>query len=764
MRFKVLHLFSGLLSLFLLSSCGLFGQKPDIEKLLTLENQDCLNGLPEVIGRYIDGNIEADEWESKWDCATESLELFKDFAISVDPRGFSASEMKGFISSFLVTDHSINLDLIAVGFRLKSSILGGDPDLLTFEELGQMIELIQMSKKITTALIPDIRSRKTDPLPKPLLHLSAVLSKAGEDFTKALLKVRPTKSGVSINEEDINLFVQEISKVLELDIKDSYGAFILALKKIIVNGSVNEIEYKEWPELTRHFGLFLGAAVALSSIDLRLVDYKSEHTSFVLAIGKEIKRSLIEILGVHPKGLSLLEVNRLIDSFPSSWIDINKNTIKFTLSRFVKKWLGSKKDSEVQLSIEKKDIQFLFSQFSHWGKSQIYLEKIFEESNLDPLGVAEQEYWSAADRFSRSLSSREKARVERLKRLFLFEPQFHGNDEQILFVHTDRHSLNSLSTLNWRNLLTKLIVRNYSKNKEKTLFTDDLKELVDDFGPIGLELKEFDPGIESIPSKILTEIDVFTKSSDGNRTIDEYELTYYIGHMMSVGVLAERIKKITEEKCSLGTKDPLGWDWQDPNCFRNMIYENFSTIADFMPDLVYYYEGLVLEKKLELIQVLETGARRYGYSEFPVGNYDIRGIASVLHDIESLYFKFDDNRSNVFELDEVLRAYDRFKNLLIELGDLPKNQLKYVKSFFTYLIHFEKLPDRTRARSALHFNNWHLFKRRWKKMRAERLAMFKVIPYMNIPDTPPEEPHPEYHPLKYLWTFKENSEGLITAE
>src|SRR5690606_10837447 len=65
------------------ASCGQFGQKGDLDDLMRFAGAStgCMNDIGPQFEKYFNGEITGKEWGSTWDCAGDSLKMFKKFVL-----------------------------------------------------------------------------------------------------------------------------------------------------------------------------------------------------------------------------------------------------------------------------------------------------------------------------------------------------------------------------------------------------------------------------------------------------------------------------------------------------------------------------------------------------------------------------------------------------------------------------------------------------------------------------------------------------------
>src|SRR5690606_31514644 len=101
------------------------------------------------------------------------------------------------------------------------------------------------------------------------------------------------------------------------------------------------------------------------------------------------------------------------------------------------------------------------------------------------------------------------------------------------------------------------------------------------------------------------------------------------------------------------------------------------------PGLQVAYAKMSESEKASLKYSMEVAARRGGYSQDPIGPYDIDSFSALPHYVEDIMNNFDANLNEVLDRDEILdRAFPIFKTTLSAYSKNTGIQ----KAILTYVI------------------------------------------------------------------------------
>ncbi len=724
---------SALVASLTVSGCGLLGEKGDLKKLLEYNSEymGCLNELGPRFTRYVDGAIEKPEWESTWDCAIDSLEMFKKYVNGSVENGYSREDIRAFLNDFMLTaDRQVSPELMAVSFELKASIFGGSAELLTYEEMDRFIGMLKVGKKQSTEVLPHLQLRSGGATSEELLALADAIASAGEGIASSL----DTGSHPAFNKTSFLVLAEELKKLHAWNFKADTVLWLMAGKAVLIGGSRDMIEGHSWPDVFRAATSYGGPLAAYKSERIDFADRPNAGGEFVVNLVSRIKAAVERTLDLHGGALQLEIIDRFIDALPPETITVDRLALQKTL----RPAFGKIFKADVADAVDRKAVAAMFSTMDDWRRGQTHLEAIYAEMKADSTGVTKEAFTNAANEYASQKDHQAQYDVSRL--IFLsqrYEPMFVASDKQITFQRQTLHSLHNLGEMHWMRLVGELLMRAYGSGTFKDRATlDDVKVFFEDFTALLVAIKKIDPTVADIHKKRFRDANLFMRKSNGDRFVDVDEFTEYLAVLSSIGTLSNRILETITPICPNLGEDWYGWQWMRMDCFRREYFERRAIFWDHFPGMRDFYDRQDGEGRHRVEQAMERAARRYGIDDtLPIGAYDIEGYSGILHYLDLLFLRFDESRNSKLDLEEVMRAYPVFKLTLADIGKLDPRNNTIIESAFTYIVKFGRKPETDNIWGLLHFGGWILWRPFWS-INADRGALYQVISVLADPEKP----------------------------
>ncbi|MBI2605398.1 MAG: hypothetical protein HYW49_04885 [Deltaproteobacteria bacterium] len=726
-----------------LGACGVLGQKDDVQRLLEYKSDSagCLNEFGPNVRKFMEGTISEDAWTKSWDCTLDSLDLFQQFVKGSTEEGYSQEDIHNFVSRFLVTDKPVSRELISASFALKASLFGGNRGLLARAELKRFVELLKLSKKASTELIPHLRNRAKNPGAKNLAELSDAIEKFGSVIAEAFTY---TTENEPLMQSDAQRMLDELALLYGWPVSRDWTGPVMSGKVLLMAGAQDRIEGRLWPQFFRAIGALGGAAVAAASAKPDKMKGPNEYGGFLVRMGAKVKKVLEAAVDTNEGVIAFSKIDQFLDAIPTPtdpesglvWLVKNRDGVKKGIRPAVRKLLWS----SVMTGVDRKSLNIAYALAETWNRGQTHLERIFEQYKFDPGGVSETQFAGAASDYKKDLDALGKEDVDRLITIARkYQPMFLGNDSEITFSPTIRNSLGNLTKFHWMNLASRHLLQSYASLAAKSKATvDDVHHIIEDFRPAMVAIKFLDPTLKDVHIKRAREADMFMFSSNGDGLLDEDEVTYYLAVMVSSGVMSGRIRKVIEPLCGGSSLDPLDWRWMDPACWRREFFSRSKIFWDHFPLMVEYYDTMPEDLRERMHISLEKAARRYGYTELPIGGVDNVSFPAVMHYIETLFMRYDKGvRDQKLDVHEALTAYPNFKMILAKLDDKvdPEDDAT-LRAAFTYTVKFGKPPETKSIGGIAHFLWWKSWRPLWK-IDATRGSIYDILPIVAGSDTPP---------------------------
>jgi hypothetical protein len=264
----------------------------------------------------------------------------------------------------------------------------------------------------------------------------------------------------------------------------------------------------------------------------------------------------------------------------------------------------------------------------------------------------------------------------------------------------------------------------------------ELEILVSEWVSLLTEIQKVDPTTSFLHERRFREGNLFTRVSNGDPYLDQDEITLYLAQMGSIGAMSTRIETVLNEPCGTDSFDIYGYRWMKARCFREGYFKGVDEYWKYMPGLLAYYKSLTPAFRRRFEIALETGARRYGYSDELLGEWDVQGFAGIAQYVEGMFRRYDMDSSAIINLDELMGAFPVFKRDLAAFGKIDPGQTLILEAAFTYTVRFG-IPPTLDVMGGAHFVGWLATKPAWK-INGDRAALYKVLAALNPKETPPE--------------------------
>jgi hypothetical protein len=254
------------------------------------------------------------------------------------------------------------------------------------------------------------------------------------------------------------------------------------------------------------------------------------------------------------------------------------------------------------------------------------------------------------------------------------------------------------------------------------------------------EIQKLDPTTSVLHERRFREGNLFTPLSNGDSYLDQDEITIYLAQMGSIGAMSARVESFVNEACGTDAFDVYGYRWMKPQCFRDMYFSGYEEYWKHMPGLTQYYREMKPAAQRRFRIALENGARRFGYSNELIGEWDLQGLAGIAQYVEGIFRRYDGDASGIINLEELMEAFPVFRGDLAAFGKIDPDQTTILEAAFTYTVRFG-IPPTLDVMGGAHFVGWLASKPAWT-IKADRAALYNVLAALNPKETPPSSGQP----------------------
>lgn len=738
------------------TSCSYFldDKKKPSEKIYNLSLNEkagvgCLHEHNEVMQDYFDmkrtdKEIAVAVLEQK-KCIRNAVDLFVKYTEGSSGNQYNSEEIHKFLID-VIDEYSFLPVFMEEALRLKSSLIGGNPFVVTKDEINRLLPIVDFVYD-KLALHASQRQYLFSNESLELNKANRVaFEKAVKDFEKSIAEFKnlPIKNtGLFDYDSLARLIVMIVGDNSKSEWTD-HLALINALQAMITVGQQGEIaasklpfavsnlselwlSYVEFNKFLKNdtFYTDLSAIFTFPGLLTRLV---KDHLVFENGKDEILNNVQNRILGAlknsvvaapeqkMPLGYfdALIDVLANMGSFPEY---LSKDTIKGMLPDFVGRWANKKVCIEpVDATIETPEADLCKRKF-------ISPENVDNLIEIVDLWKERQEWVNQVGEHQRqSVSIKNKKtssiNVQSFKSALSSISHVHWEDYVVVgtteFVYKDLVILNAIYTLG------EIFLRPFNRNWEKASTIDyymseaQVQTVYYWLRDIGVDLKIVDPRSRLSGQSAFTEANLFTSVGNNPKTFDFLELIEYLEISISTSIRSVYLMENKFEDCRLeGTNDVFNFPKLEPNCFRKELRENFHEYyLESLPKMTRYFETGHGQEVLEgFIRLAEKASRQGFLVNEPIETDTVRTMSSILQYTESLFLRFDENGDDVIRIEEFEKALEHIKpnlKVLIDrtLDESTKTLIyrtfpEFEKLLVTYAIATGELPPLLFAESSL---------------------------------------------------------------
>jgi hypothetical protein len=726
-----------------ISGCGLLGSKNKPAPPSNVGAGGCLNNSKNLVSRYIGGEMSQTEWKTSLDCVNESLNFFTDYVRGTTEDAYSQSDMYTLVSRFLITNRPVHPELLRAAFSLKGAIFGGSSSEFTKEEISILKDALVRLRDITSDLIPYLQIRKKpNPTNEELIEMVGAFKRAGDQLADYV----NTLPVGTFSEQALTSLLNELTASLDLPVIENLGELIMLSKWMAFNSRRDAFENKDWAEMFR-IGLGAGGimlayktAVAQDAGDPNRTmmkrmkdDYVFREFMWQLALEAKpyINQSLARHGGVTPFPL----FDHIIDELPKDMLDsIPKTTLKQVLRPLFRKFL----QSGSQIGVDSKMIDTIYSLLGNTVRDLGLLDRFYEKTGVDRYSVSVAQMTTALDGFAMTLpQTADQVRFRKLKTIILdYAPTLYRDTGSILYADGVGYSKLQNQIVLALDGITRHLVKTYGSGPDYFI-ESDVQLIFKDYTDILFALKMVDPTVAQFGEKRLRDMDLFTPISDGNGEASVKELINYAMMVISAAELTTKMRTEITASCQQGLGvDLMGWEWLPASCVRHQFNERMPYWLDNFPRVKAYWATMNSAQQQQAMIWLEHGSRRNGYNDEHFGKFDLGAMAAILHYAESLFVRFDVNRSEVLSKAEIGNAFPVFKKLLAVKAKMSTSNSYILKGIFTYIVKYRSMPVTTGIGPIAKLGWWlAIYTLPTTNYSADRSGVFNIVCQLAAPET-----------------------------
>jgi hypothetical protein len=656
---------------------------------LSMGDSACLSRSQEVFSRFLEGKADQKEIESVRDCTIGAIDTFKKRTRGEVEGQYHKKELLSFLEKYFLGGEKIPHSLSREAMLLKAAFLGGNEQVVTQDELIQTRFLIEALAEEAITLLPHLPL-----LPENVSRLSGgeltLVSDRLSQSAKRIGQLIQTGGSPYRFEDGYRLFTALSSSARS-------SAFQKTMSWMIGERAVVEQAFElllgvfEWRDV-------LERSSNLYSLVLQwrwLQDYEG---SLLLGDGLEVTEafglnlfSILEQAAKRQPGQVITEekMKNLLRSLGSKRVqrafgeNFSLDSVELFLEPLFARLLG-RAGSYRPIGLYLDTVLILKKDFQVWLSRQRSLESLFkgrqnqaisystfEKETKKGKGVKEIE-WLWDNELSAFLKIRNKIGP-------IFLDNFSVDLSRLDFKSS--FSFFELTQLNWMQLGIRQLFQGYIEDPKRLktlsgLTQDEMQRLYADIRGVCIERGVCDPESDESGAARFVEADLFMGPADGNGLLDPEETLSLLIYLISSKKVADRLHLDVSTSCETQGLDRAGRPVVERECYEERLFSQFHEIFENMPQMINAYKALNLDEKREFERDLIRFAFEAGEESVWMSSLETDRISTVLHYIESFFFrKFDSDQSGVLETPEAMAAYPVFKIPLEEAVEeyLEKN-------------------------------------------------------------------------------------------
>ncbi|MBL7688003.1 MAG: hypothetical protein JNJ49_08200 [Bdellovibrionaceae bacterium] len=623
-------------------------------------------------------------------------------------------------------------------FRWKAVLLGGSEQTLTRNELERAQAILDGAREPLSGLkgVGDVLSMRRD---------QKVKAVSIADLAKIATSIRQIVRVINheLGRTDVvhsSMTIQSLALALEqtkfnfLETKER-RELAENVKVLLVGGEAQVVSGREWTEILTQlseilvatlrlkFGVFQNERLTLDGSDLLNITVAEGAQSLMRSIARH--GGQIGISTISAVVVSLEKANLLPMGFHA--VSINQ-----TLGAVLGKLLSGAAlpgAAENALGLSAVHLKRITEFVEDWNEGQHITAKLFAAGGArESLRRLRLEMARLAS--EPGSTARIRARRQMLELLSTGRPIVFSDADRVrldIRPETDYSELQAadFDALNVIRVLVSMALSGYAKEPSRAgnlprVTEDEAQEIF-----LGLKAIGHDMGIVDVRSltagiRTFMETNLFLSVSDGDRFISFHETVEWLHLVRSAGKVADLIHGDLVSHCGTTELDVFGKKKLQVDCFRERAW---SSIEKQAPHLTVVQNGIKASREQKpgflnwvqrlpkarkgllrsltplpdlkgLMTTLERASRPIGDVDLPIESSELRVMMPILHYVESLFARFDVDRSGLLEEQEVWGIFPLARPFIQKIAGEEVGET-YERAIFSWLIIKGYPPENT---------------------------------------------------------------------
>lgn len=713
-----------------LTGCGYMSDKPPETVYKVNELQACQLDATKLAEIF-----KADQVD-QIRCLQENLILFTKYVRSRESGSVSESELNSFIRKFFEGQSDSIIKGLSLIFQLNMLLLKDEADRISKNNISPLFDLlvkVNQEAIILTQVLKEIDDVKNQ---GRFWELRAQFNASVTRFSEFTVRIIEKSPGLQKQLNIKDFLLDASARLGNKEINPETIDSLIFLKRILVAGDKQVITSNELSSLVAKLPKILTLSFDLYYVKDTNFASDIDHTRFHL----NNARDLYSIIQFNQNDFELFSVDQIIKLAQDFIKDKDITKFKPSIIAIKSRLLGGKADSfslrdlknviDIQHDIVEK-IYFDTVTYSvyHTALEQDgpihYLQKLDLPSQYDLLSARRvdelhADFQNIAVNFRYFRSKNEGV-------------AFYGNS----YVR-NKYGFLEASLLKWGS--TKLLKAYGHKNAEGAfqVSLEEFQTFLFDLKPILEEFKLWSPNPITFARNAILLADLFQNKSNGDLEVNIAEAAEYIQMITTAVEITDKFKGDLSSVCDSGINkdDPLF----ETACFNEHFFDTLlGRYKKFFPRLITYVspDNTDPAEVAEYLKGVEGFARDVNDPKVPINKRDNILIIGAMLNIETTFIRFDLNRDNIIDYNELVDAFKVYRSAIISMANLQKGQEGFAQSIFLYMVSKMEVPPTGSWLQSAKFFSFHKCassnfcrKNLMNKIEARRLNIGKLLYYM----------------------------------
>lgn len=651
-------------------------------------------------------------------CLEKNIDLFMRVVESPKPGHLSRVAFEQYVVRNLPDFPAENVRAIKSVFEISHLILGEDKEYLSPSGVRKIFSFIRLVNVEMPRVHPFFKNKETTPFNLHDLQRIRIYG-AADSISRALLDIFKADRGNEIHSINILELVESFTNSTP-DAENTIAKVkaVLFVKKLILGGMKETLSHVELQDL-----LFKFAPVGSVVFDLVRVKYIDlTQKSLVELVASDL--DVFERLLYHPadSGERLFSIDELIDAVPlfvdeeTHFPDLSKYRAEILQAKMLimsnARW-SANEDLTGKEWILPGELRTLIGHGKEMARRGSIYHRIYEffKPYLDSPGIVNINYNNYLLQFpTHEKYVREFSRISNQYRFFW------GSFDMPYFSHSFRRNANGIVELGTLEHVLTMVARRYGQEIDGVggfgMNLDQTINMVGLFSRILVDEGIFDEGREEKTTENIVLLStLFQAQSNGDSFMSVDEGAAFFGQVLASMDHSKWFESEMGKRCATDDRGRT----VDLDCHRNNYFEVLCLkFRDNFPNLLQAAgmsscsdAGNVSWKKNYLIEVEKVARTCTVFndnSDVPMSDSDYMPLMVMLMTIEGTILRYDVNKNNRMDANEVKTAYSQTFKSAIEsmveerasiIAKLPFNLGSAIsRKFFYYLIKHRSLPTK----------------------------------------------------------------------